>query len=344
MAIASVEVIPYALPFKEPYVTARGTLAQRETVLLRVRDGDGVVGLGEAVPLSMRGDVTFEQVVAELREWADTPEMKSGRLSAPSRCAVETAMLDLRSRRNGVPAWSELGASAAQPVPCNATLPAGEPEAVAGRANEWAEDGFTSFKLKVGVPKDFDQVAAVRRALGPSAQLRVDANGVWGPAEALEKIGAMEGEGVMLVEQPCATLEELAEVRRLVEVRIAADESVAGTEDIERAKQLESCDLITVKLSKMGGPESGLTGLLHPTYLSSALDGPVGLAAAAHAAQALRESGHDAGIPHGLATQRLFASTIASVECELRGDMLHLPPGPGLGVETDEAALDRHRL
>ncbi len=49
-------------------------------------------------------------------------------------------------------------------------------------------------------------------------------------------------------------------------------------------------------------------------------------------------------LAHGLATQRLFASTIAAVECELRDGMLHLPPGPGLGVEIDERALDLHRL
>ena len=57
MRLSSVEVIPYALPFKEPYVTARGVLGQREMVLLRVRDEDGVVGMGEAVPLALRGGV-----------------------------------------------------------------------------------------------------------------------------------------------------------------------------------------------------------------------------------------------------------------------------------------------
>ena len=50
-ALGVIEVIPYALPFKEPYVTARGTLTRREMVLLRIRDEDGVEGLGEAVPL-----------------------------------------------------------------------------------------------------------------------------------------------------------------------------------------------------------------------------------------------------------------------------------------------------
>jgi muconate cycloisomerase len=89
------------------------------------------------------------------------------------------------------------------------------------------------------------------------------------------------------------------------------------------------------------GPARRIAGLL-PAYLSSALDGPVGIAAAAHAVQALRSA-----IPplaHGLATQLLFAGTIASVECEVRDGLLHLPEGPGVGVEIDEAALRRHRI
>ena len=66
MRLRSVEVIPYALPFKEPYVTARGTLDQREMVLLRLRTDEGLEGLGEAVPLSLRGGVSVETVVLEL--------------------------------------------------------------------------------------------------------------------------------------------------------------------------------------------------------------------------------------------------------------------------------------
>jgi muconate cycloisomerase len=137
----------------------------------------------------------------------------------------------------------------------------------------------------------------------------------------------------------------MARVARRVEMTIAADESVTEVADAQRASQLGACDLATVKLSKVGGPAVAVAiSAVIPTYVSSALDGPVGIAAAAHAAQILREQGNDAGIAHGLATQRLFAETIAAVECELRGDLLHLPGGPGLGVEIDEAVLDRHRL
>ena len=87
-----------------------------------------------------------------------------------------------------------------------------------------------------------------------------------------------------------------------------------------------------MKLSKVGGPEAAIEiAEALPAYLSSALDGPVGIAAAAQvgadAATRRRRRGRD--LAHGLATQRLFAATIAAVECELEGDMLHLARGPG---------------
>ena len=189
MRPASTEVVPFALPFREPYVTSRGTLQRREMVLLRVRDPDGVEGLGEAVPLSLRGGPGIESVVAELRDWDGGADI--GHLSPPACCAVETALLDLRARAAGVPAWRELGAEGAEPVRCNATLTAGEPEAVAEQARSWAGEGFGTFKLKVGVPGDVGQVRAVREAVGDEARIRVDANGAWTPDLAIAELLAM---------------------------------------------------------------------------------------------------------------------------------------------------------
>ena len=124
------EVIPYALPFKEPYVTARGTLTRREMVLLRIRDEDGVEGLGEAVPLSLRGGVTVADVVRELEELEDIRKVPEG-LSLPALCAVTTALIDLKEKREGDDAWHA-------PVKCNATLVSGAPGAVAAEAERWA--------------------------------------------------------------------------------------------------------------------------------------------------------------------------------------------------------------
>src|SRR5436190_18829382 len=178
MRIASVEVVPYALPFREPYVTARGRIKRREIALVRLRTGEGVEGLGEAVPLSLRGGAGMDEVVRELR---DCGGERVESLSAPARAAIEMARLDLRGKLEGVPAWSLLGGDSAEPVLCNATLTAADPEFVAAQASRWAERGFESFKPKVGVPGDVRQVEAVRRALGPKARIRVDANGSWPP-------------------------------------------------------------------------------------------------------------------------------------------------------------------
>jgi o-succinylbenzoate synthase len=338
MRIASAEVIPYALPFKAPYVTARGTLARREMVLLRIRGEEGIEGLGEAVPLSLRRESTLESVAAELRAWTAQPGGRRPE-SAPARCAVETALLDLEASENGVPAARQLGAEDIEPVSCNATLVGGEPLQVAQQALDWEADGFRTFKLKLGGEADAETTRTVRGAVDPEARLRVDANGAWDLATAERTLSEIEELGIELAEQPVGGLEEMAALRPRTSIPLAADESVASATDAEDAVELGACDFATVKISKLGGPDPREVAAHLPVYLSSALDGPVGIAAAAHAAQLL-----DTPLAHGLATQRLFAETIASVECELHGDMLHLPAGPGLGVEIDEAALERHRL
>jgi o-succinylbenzoate synthase len=350
MQIASVEVVPFALPFKTPYVTAVGTLTRREMALLRLRDDDGLVGLGEAVPLSLRGGVGLERVVEELerlggRGSLDEATLGSADLSPPSRCAALTALLDLRGRRAAEEGAEQPGG--APPVRCNATLVAGEPSAVATEAERWAADGFTSFKLKLGAGDDVAQVRIVREAVGPRARIRVDANGAWGVETAKQVLSELEPYEVELAEQPVASVEEAAEVAASTSIPLAADESVESRADAERVAASGAFALTGIKLCKVGGPEAALEiAEVLPAYVTSALDGPVGIAAALQVAQSLGDLGRGAGesLAHGLATQRLFASTVASTECELRGDMLHPPAGPGLGVEIDEAALEAHRL
>ncbi|HEU5254217.1 MAG TPA: mandelate racemase/muconate lactonizing enzyme family protein [Solirubrobacterales bacterium] len=358
MRLRSVEVIPYALPFREPYVTARGSLNRREMVLLRVRDVDGVEGLGEAVPLALRGGVSLVEVVRELEAWGEDQKVQG--LSAPARCAVETALMDLRGRRIGKGLGEEAGDEA---VECNATLVAGPPDAVAAEAEEWAQAGFTTFKLKLGAETvstrdigglrrsraqaDVEQVRAVREALGPSARIRVDANEAWDLETAKATLAELEPVGIELAEQPVAGLEAMAELAASTSIPLAADESVASLDEAEEAAALGACAYTGIKLSKVGGPEEALRiADVLPAYVTSALDGPVGIAAAAQVAFSLAETGHPERLhlAHGLATQRLFAATIASAECELRDGMLHLPPGPGLGVEIDEDALQAHRI
>src|SRR5262249_32397512 len=156
-----------------------------EMVLLRLTTDEGMIGLGEAVPLSMRGGATLEQVVRELRE-ADESEalhdlIQGGHLdysfaemidprltlSPPSQAAVLGALDDLRAQLD----WDPVEDGRIE-VRCNATLVAGSPAAVATDALEWAEEGFTTFKLKLGTGEDLEQVRAVRAALGSEVKIR----------------------------------------------------------------------------------------------------------------------------------------------------------------------------
>ena len=89
--IASVEVIPYALPSREPYVTARGRLERREMVLLRLRSEDGLTGLGEAVPLSLRGGTTLAQVVEELERLGERDSLDEATLRVGPPCLLRLA-------------------------------------------------------------------------------------------------------------------------------------------------------------------------------------------------------------------------------------------------------------
>jgi o-succinylbenzoate synthase len=336
--LSAFEVIPYALPFKEPYVTARGTLTRREMVLLRIRDEDGVEGLGEAVPLSLRGGVTIETVVKELEAVEDPLAPPEG-LSMPALCAVTTAVIDLREKRLGDEAWHA-------PVRCNATLVSGTPEDVAKEAEAWAADGFGTFKMKVGAGDDVAEVAAVRKALGPEARIRLDANGVWSLEQATEILAAVEPLGIELAEQPVETIAEASELAKRTRIWLAGDESIVTLADAEEAVRADSFSVTGVKLSKVGGFELGreVAGRMR-SYVASALDGPVGIAISRRLAEWLDSPRFaEERLAHGLATQRLFAETVAATECRLEGDLLHEAEGPGLGVTIDEDSLEHHRL
>jgi O-succinylbenzoate synthase len=307
-------------------------------VLLRIRDADGVEGLGEAVPLSLRGGVTIQTVTKELEAvdpFGPTPDG----LSLPARCALSTALLDLEEKRRDVKADHV-------PVRCNATLVSGPPAEVAEDAARWAKAGFGTFKLKVGAGEDVAQVEAVRAALGTEAKIRLDANASWSLEEATRILAAVEPLGIELVEQPVATIAEAAELARRTPIPLAGDESIVTVADAEASAREHAFGITGVKLSKVGGIEAGREiAKVMRTYVASALDGPVGIAIGRRLAEWV-----DADVPadrrlaHGLATRRLFRETIAAEECALEGDLLHEAPGPGLGVVIDEDSLRHHRL
>jgi len=223
-------------------------------------------------------------------------------------------------------------------VPVNCTVPAVDPE----RAVEVvrAAHGCTTAKVKVAeagqtFADDLARLEAVRDALGPSGRVRIDVNGRWGVDEAVANITRLGWLDLEYVEQPCATVEEMARVRRRVDVPVAADESIRRAEDPYRVRDLAAADVAVLKVQPLGGVRACLRiaediGL--PVVVSSALETSVGIAAGVALAAALPE------LPYacGLATVQLLTDDVAVEPL--------LPVGGVLPVrrpQVDELALAR---
>ena len=161
---------------------------------------------------------------------------------------------------------------------------------------------------------------------------------------ALGRIAKLEPLGLEFVEQPCATVAELAEVRAGTDVPVVADESVNDVAEAREATSLGAIDAATLKLAKVGGPRAAIAiAAVAPAYLSSALDSALGIAAAAHTVQAMRHRQFASGLAHGLATSSLFADNVAD-DGPLSGPEIEVGDRPGLGVDVDEDAIERLRL
>ncbi len=224
-------------------------------------------------------------------------------------------------------------------VPVNTTVPAVDP---ATARQLVARSGCTTAKVKVGeagqdLAADVDRVAAVRDALGPTGRIRVDANAAWDVETAVLAIGrlAAAAGGLEYVEQPCASLSELAEVRRRVDVPLAADESVRTAEDPLRIAGLDAADVVVIKVQPLGGVRRALevveaAGL--PAVVSSALETSIGLAAGVALAAALPD------LPYacGLGTATLLAADVTDRPLEPVDGHLEVRR-----VEPDPALLDQ---
>ena len=205
-------------------------------------------------------------------------------------------------------------------VPVNATVPAVAADAVAGVLARFP--GCRTAKVKVAEPgqslrDDVDRIAAVRSALGPTGQVRVDANGAWTVQDAVRALTVLAPFELEYAEQPCATVEELAALRLALaraglDVLIAADESVRKAADPVRVARLGAADVVVLKVAPLSGVRPALAvaeacGL--PVVVSSALATSVGISAGVALAAALPD------LPYacGLATTSLMAADIADL-------------------------------
>jgi L-Ala-D/L-Glu epimerase len=320
---------------------AHGTVSDRELVLVTLEAADGLTGHGEAAPLPFYDGMTVDAVIDALESCravlGDYPAhapiadviARCGEqtLVSPALAAIDLALWDLAGRRVSEPVWRLLGATNGEPIPVNWTIDAPDRSEAARQAAEARAAGFRTVKVKVGIGDDAGRLAAVRAFAGPQIAIRIDANGVWTPEQAVANLEALAPTGLELCEEPVHGLDAFAALRGCG-IPLALDESAADPLAFTAPRAAE---LACLKISRCGG----ISGLLaaaadaraagYEIYLASTLDGPFGIAAALHAAAVLRPAR-----ACGLATLGLFEARPDPLPP--RAGALDLPSGPGLGT------------
>jgi muconate cycloisomerase len=359
----------YALriPFVEGFSHSASERRWSDSVVVRVRDAGGVEGFGEGVP---RPYVTGETVATMLDHlahalWpavagralppvddlpgfaASLPEGGLAGAVAPhaARAAMELALIDCALRGAGRSLSAVLPPRRPR-VTYSGVITAGPVERVVQHARAMRAVGLGHVKVKVGFDDDPGRVAAAREALGAGVCLRLDANGAWTPARAVEVLEAVAPLGIAAVEQPLPRGADHAALRAATSVPLMADESLVTLADAESLIGDKAVDFFNVRVSKCGGLARSLAiaTLARDAGLGVQVGSQVGetailAAAGRHLAAALPEVAFAEG-----SFGTLLLTEDVSVESVRFGHRGQAPllTGPGLGIRVMEERL-RHR-
>jgi o-succinylbenzoate synthase len=335
---------PYSLPLRSPLQTAHGAIARRDGFQIWIG-----AGRGEAAPLPAFGTESLAECEAAL----DAAGAALARAPAPetvydvealldslpraARFGIELALLDDLARRREMPLARLLSNDAASEVPVCALLGAGEPASLAREARAAAQAGFRTVKLKVAqgaLEDDLARTAVVRDAAGPSVRLRIDANAGWSEEQALSALRRLSPLGIELCEEPVGDANALRRLKGATGIPIGADESFANSS--HREELFECADVVVLKPSLLGGllpalrwarraRERGIQSLV-----TTALDGAIARAGAAHLAAAILGDGP--ALDAGLATGRLLAEDLCEDPAEPRDGRIRIGTAAGLGI------------
>lgn len=362
--LKAVEVIPVSLPLKEPYRIARALQERGEYVLFRLQTDDGQWGIGEAAPFQGESEETQADIVASARHHLvpavlgmDVFDLEAihDRMDAVlpahlfAKAGIDLALFDLMGKLLGVPVYRLLGGRFRDRIPLSGGPIGllGSPEAAAERAARLVAEGFRTVKLKIGDPDGLDEetVRAVREAIGPRVELRLDANQAYTADRAVPLLRRLERYEPFLIEQPVAAwdLDGLAKVAAALDVPVMADEPVSTPTDVLRIVEKRAADLVKIKVMRSGGLHRArkvcavaeAAGL--PVIVGSGHESGIGVSAELHLAAATRAIPY-AGemVGHLRLTEDLVEGSIP-----VREGAADVPDGPGLGIAVSPERLAR---
>ncbi|MFN0071967.1 MAG: mandelate racemase/muconate lactonizing enzyme family protein [Chloroflexota bacterium] len=371
MRITQLDVFEAQFPFRINFGHALASRSSSRSVFVRLESNDGKVGFGECVPRDYVTGETPESARIFIRDtlgplflgrsiehFGQAPAFITDTLSSvdeidlhgAAQCAVELAVLDLFGGAFNSSVLTLLGPTVRNSIVYSGVLPFLPPPLMLLGALLHRMYGVTSIKLKVGRSLDEDllNLRILRYALGPDADVRVDANCGWTPEQAISVIRAMSQFRVSTVEQPVPKDDfiGLKAVSDAVAIPVMADESLCTLDDARRLAEAHAVDMFNVRISKCGG-----------------------LLAAREVAQVAQQAGmfcqlgpHPGEGPLLTMAGRYFAATTPNLRyCEAdifdilrkqdyaagrfrpgRGGRVRVRTSPGLGVQINEPNLTQY--
>jgi muconate cycloisomerase len=348
------------IPTIRPHVLSMAKISKQVMVLVQIHFSDGIVGLGEGTTIGglSYGEESPEGIKLAIDEYFVPLVMGREVANAASlmrvvreqvvgnhfaKNALETALLDGDARRAGRPLSELLGGRVRDRVPVLWTLASGETATDIEEAEAMiARRRHNVFKLKIGkraLAEDVAHVAAIKRALGNRASLRVDVNQAWDEDTARRGAKMLAEVGVELIEQPLArsNREGMRRLTRQSPIAIMADEALRGPEDALDFARMRGADAFSIKPPQAGGlfaarDVAAIAAAAHiGIYGGTMLEGSIGTVAAAHlfATFPKLEWGTELFGPL-LQTEEILAEPLS-----FRDFGLDVPDGPGLGVALD---------
>ena len=339
-------------------------------LIVKVHTDEGIVGLGEAsCTPRWSGEDQFtarhfiEAYFAPLLIGQDPTEIEAcSKLFMPvvannpfTKAAVEMALWDIAGKAAGKPVYDLLGGKVREFVPTKFSVSGRPPEEAAAIARWAVEQGFRAMKVKVGIDPDGDvaRVAAVRVAVGPQAHIGVDANGGWGTAgNAITMIGRLLKYDIYFVEQPVPATEmfPMYEVRvTITQASIIADESVYTFGNARDLADLGACDGFSVYIGKAGGiaPAREIAHFAAASGLACTIGSnlELGIGSAAMTHLALATAGVTAEkFPCDIIGPLFYEDDILREPLPVKGGEARVHERPGLGVELDDAKVEKYRV
>jgi muconate cycloisomerase len=358
--VRELDLFSVYLPFKRAHKIALGTAEGRHILIVRLRDADGLEGIGEAIAHPAFSGETLEGLRGAARYLEDCilgcNPLRVTRILTEmdlklygnygAKTALEMALLDLAGKRLRLPIYDLLGGCVRERFPISRSVSQSDLDKDIHETKEFVAEGYPILKVKVGildVRRDIERIAAVREAAGPTISLRADANQGWNTPQALQFLDRVRSYDLAFVEQPLPfwDVDGLAAIRRKSSVPIMADESAATEHDVLNIVKKAAADFISIKILKTGGilgarrvaALARCAGI--QCYLGSQAETSIGTAAGLHLALATEGFDHGGEI-YGPA---FFVDDLVRDPVRIDRGHMYPPEGPGLGVELDPDKL-----